>query len=132
MVTLAGSRARIWVALATVYVVWGSTYLGIDLAIRTIPPFLMAATRFLIAGALLYAWAIRRGDTSDRPTARHWLSAFLIATPMLAIGNAAVGWAEKTIDTGTASLIIASVPCGWRCSTVSSTRRAGRERLFLV
>ena len=52
----------------------------------------------------------RRGDRSDRPTARHWLSAFLIAAPMLAIGNAAVGWAEQTIDTGTASLIIASVP----------------------
>ncbi len=102
--------SRVWLALATVYVVWGSTYLGIDLAIRTIPPFLMAGTRFLIAGALLYAWAIRRGDRSDRPTARHWLSAFLIATPMLAIGNAAVGWAEETVDTGTASLIIASVP----------------------
>ncbi len=74
------------------------------------PPFLMASMRFLIAGPLLYVWATRRGDRSDRPTARHWLSAFLIAAPMLAIGNAAVGWAEQTIDTGTASLIIASVP----------------------
>jgi drug/metabolite transporter (DMT)-like permease len=101
---------RVWLALAIVYVVWGSTYLGIDLAVRTIPPFLMAAVRFLIAGGLLYAWAVRRGDRSDRPTARHWLSAFLIAAPMLAIGNAAVGWAEQTLDTGTASLIIASVP----------------------
>jgi drug/metabolite transporter (DMT)-like permease len=102
--------SRVWLALATVYVVWGSTYLGIDLAVRTIPPFLMAAVRFLIAGSLLYAWAIRRGDRAERPTARHWLSAFLVATPMLAIGNAAVGWAEQTLDTGTASLIIASVP----------------------
>jgi drug/metabolite transporter (DMT)-like permease len=110
LVSLGASRARIWAALATVYVVWGSTYLGIDLAVRTIPPFLMASVRFLIAGALLYAWAIRRGDQTDRPTARHWLSAFLIAAPMLAIGNAAVGWAEQTLDTGTASLIIASVP----------------------
>ena len=101
---------RVWLALATVYVVWGSTYLGIDLAVRTMPPFLMAAIRFLVAGSLLYVWAIRRGDRSDRPTARHWLSAFLIATPMLAVGNAAVGWAEQTIDTGTASLIIATVP----------------------
>jgi drug/metabolite transporter (DMT)-like permease len=99
-----------WLALAIVYVVWGSTYLGIDLAVRTMPPFLMASVRFLIAGPLLYVWATRRGDRNDRPTARHWLSAFLIAAPMLAIGNAAVGWAEQTIDTGTASLIIASVP----------------------
>jgi drug/metabolite transporter (DMT)-like permease len=126
------SRARIWVALAIVYVVWGSTYLGIDLAVRTIPPFLMAAARFAVAGGLLYVWAIRRGDRrrldgasnerrrrlgrrrsgnrADRPTARHWLSAFLVAAPMLAVGNAAVGWAEQTLDTGTASLIIASVP----------------------
>jgi drug/metabolite transporter (DMT)-like permease len=99
-----------WLALAVVYVVWGSTYLGIDLAVRTMPPFLMAATRFLIAGPLLYVWATRRGDRADRPTVRHWVSAFLIAAPMLAIGNAAVGWAEQTLDTGTASLIIASVP----------------------
>jgi drug/metabolite transporter (DMT)-like permease len=101
---------RVWLALAIVYVVWGSTYLGIDLAVRTIPPFLMAAIRFLIAGGLLYAWAVGRGDRSDKPSARQWLSAFLIAAPMLAVGNAAVGWAEQTIDTGTASLIIASVP----------------------
>ena len=71
------SSARVWLALGVVYVVWGSTYLGIDLAVRTIPPFLMASVRFLIAGGLLYAWAIRRGDRSDRPTARHWLSAAL-------------------------------------------------------
>jgi drug/metabolite transporter (DMT)-like permease len=100
----------VWAALAVVYVVWGSTYLGIDLAVRTIPPFLMAAARFLLAGGLLYAWAIRRGDRGDRPTPRHWVSAFLIGAPMLAVGNAAVGWAEQTLDTGTASLIIASVP----------------------
>jgi drug/metabolite transporter (DMT)-like permease len=110
VVSLGASRARIWAALAIVYVVWGSTYLGIDLAVRTIPPFLMASARFLIAGGLLYAWAIRRGDRNDLPIARHWLSAFLIAAPMLAVGNAAVGWAEQTLDTGTASLIIASVP----------------------
>jgi drug/metabolite transporter (DMT)-like permease len=102
--------SRVWLGLAVVYVVWGSTYLGIDLAVRTIPPFLMAAVRFLIAGGLLYAWAVSRGDRSDRPTARQWLSAFLIAAPMLAVGNAAVGWAEQTLDTGTASLIVASVP----------------------
>jgi drug/metabolite transporter (DMT)-like permease len=99
-----------WLALAVVYVVWGSTYLGIDLAVRTIPPFVMAAVRFLIAGPLLYAWAIRRGDRSDRPTARQWLSAALIALPMLTIANSAVGWAEQMLDTGTAALIIASAP----------------------
>lgn len=102
---------KVWLALGVVYVVWGSTYLGIDLGIRTIPPFLMAAVRFLIAGGLLYAWAIRRGDrVADRPTWRHWRSAVLLGVPMLVIGNATVGWAEQTLETGTASLIIASVP----------------------
>ena len=101
---------KVWLALGVVYVVWGSTYLGIDLAVRTIPPFFMAGLRFLIAGGLLYPWATRRADPSDRPSARHWLSASLIALPMLAVGNSAVGWAEQTLDTGTASLIIASVP----------------------
>ena len=52
-----GSRSA-WLALAIVYVVWGSTYLGIELAVRTMPPFLMASMRFLIAGPLLYVWAI--------------------------------------------------------------------------
>jgi drug/metabolite transporter (DMT)-like permease len=103
-------HSQVWIALAVVYVVWGSTYLGIDLAVRTIPPFAMASVRFLVAGGLLYAWSIRRGDRTDRPTLRHWLSASLIALPMLAIGNAVLGWAEITVDTGTASLIIASVP----------------------
>jgi drug/metabolite transporter (DMT)-like permease len=106
----AATRGRIWTALGAVYVIWGSTYLGIDLAVRTMPPYLMAAGRFLVAGSLLYAWASRRGDRADRPTARHWLSAFLVAAPMLAVGNASVGWAEQTLDIGTASLIIASVP----------------------
>jgi drug/metabolite transporter (DMT)-like permease len=110
VVATAASRGRIWLALGAVYVIWGSTYLGLDFAVRTIPPYLMAAARFLVAGALLYAWAIRRGDRADRPTARHWLSAFLVAAPMLAFGNASVGWAEQTLDIGTASLIIASVP----------------------
>src|SRR5437763_3421944 len=104
-VEMAARRAEIVAALLVVYVVWGSTYLGIDLAVRTIPPFLMASVRFLVAGALLYAWSINRGDRSDRPTWRHWVSAALIGAPMLAIGNAAVGWAEVTLDTGTASLI---------------------------
>lgn len=109
--SLAAPRARVWAALAVVYVVWGSTYLGIDLAIRTLPPFLMAGVRFLVAGAILYAWAIRRGDRAgDRPRARQWLAALAVATPLLVIGNAAVGWAEQTLETGTASLIIASVP----------------------
>jgi drug/metabolite transporter (DMT)-like permease len=60
-------------AFAAVYVIWGSTYLAIRFAIETLPPFLMAATRFLIAGALLYALSRRRAG--EKPSARQWLGA---------------------------------------------------------
>jgi drug/metabolite transporter (DMT)-like permease len=111
-VTPAGgaSPARIWAALFTVYIVWGSTYLGILLAIRTIPVFLMAGSRFLIAGVLLYAWSIRRGDTADRPTGRQWAAAAVVGAALFLGGNGLLSWAELRVDTGTSSLVIATVP----------------------
>jgi drug/metabolite transporter (DMT)-like permease len=104
------SPARIWAALLTVYIVWGSTYLGILLAIRTIPVFLMAAIRFLIAGVLLYAWSIRRGNTTDRPTGRQWVAAAVVGAALFLGGNGLLSWAELRVDTGTSSLVIATVP----------------------
>ena len=105
------SRARVWGALLVVYVVWGSTYLGILYAIDTLPVFLMGALRFLIAGALLYAWSIRRGDRAgDRPTRRQWAAAAVIGAALLLGGNGLLAWAELRVDTGTSSLVIATVP----------------------
>ena len=60
--SIPAGRAQVWTALITLYILWGSTYLGILIAIRTFPPFLMLGARFLIAGLLLYAWSIRKGD----------------------------------------------------------------------
>ena len=102
--------ARVWFALLVVYVVWGSTYLGILLTIRTIPVFLAGALRFLIAGALLYAWSIRRGDRSDRPGKRQWLAAGVVGTLLFLAGNTGVAWGELHVATGIASLVIATVP----------------------
>jgi drug/metabolite transporter (DMT)-like permease len=102
--------ALAWVSLATVYVLWGSTYLGIRVAIETLPPMLMAGTRFVIAGGLLYAFAVRRGDRADRPTSRHWLSATLIGGALMLGGNGGVVWAEQHIASGTAALLVATVP----------------------
>jgi len=105
------SPARVWAALAVVYVVWGSTYLFILLAERTLPVFVMSSLRFLIAGGLLYVWAIRRGDREgDRPGWRQWAAASLVGGALFLVGNAGVAWAEKRVDTGIASLIIAAVP----------------------
>jgi drug/metabolite transporter (DMT)-like permease len=107
----AHTRARVWAALLVVYVIWGSTYLGILLAVRTIPPFLMASSRFLIAGALLYVWSIRRGDRAgDRPTLRQWAAAAVVGFLLLVSANGMLAWAEQRVDTGVSSLVIATVP----------------------
>ncbi len=99
--------ARAWAALGTVYVVWGSTYLGIMLAIRTLPPFLMSSARFLVAGALLTAWSARGGA---RPTLRQWRSALVIGAALLVTGNGVITWAEKRVDSGVAALLVATMP----------------------
>lgn len=96
-------------ALATVYVVWGSTYLGIKVALESFPPMLLGALRFLSAGAVLYLWTGRKRDQA-RPTAVQWAAAALGGTLMLVGGNGAVTWAEQRIDSGVAALLVASVP----------------------
>lgn len=101
----------IWSAMWVVYIIWGSTYLAIAVVVETMPPFLAAGARFLVAGAMLYAWAIRRGDREgDRPTARQWRSAAIIGTALLLGGNGMVQWAEQTVPSGIAALLIATVP----------------------
>jgi drug/metabolite transporter (DMT)-like permease len=91
--------------------VWGSTYLAIRVAVQTLPPFLMASVRFLVAGGVLYAWAILRGDRGgDRPRAVHWRSAAIIGTALLLGGNGGVVWAEQRVDSGIAALLVATVP----------------------
>jgi drug/metabolite transporter (DMT)-like permease len=97
--------------LLVVYVVWGSTYLFILLASRTLPVFVMSSLRFLIAGGLLYAWSVRRGDREgDRPGRKQWVAAGIVGAALFLVGNAGVAWAEKRVNTGVASLIIAAVP----------------------
>jgi drug/metabolite transporter (DMT)-like permease len=106
-----GTRGMIWAALGAIYFFWGTTYLAIRVAVRTMPPFLMASVRFLIAGAILYVIAIRTGDREgDRPTRAHWRSAAIIGTALLLGGNGLVSWAEQRVPSGLAALIIATVP----------------------
>jgi drug/metabolite transporter (DMT)-like permease len=95
-------------AFAAVYIIWGSTYLAIRFAIETLPPFLMAASRFLIAGVLLYAWTARQG--APRPTRAHWVSTTIIGGLLLLGGNGFVTWAEQRVPSGIAALIVAAVP----------------------
>ena len=100
--------AAVAAAFAVVYVVWGSTYLAIRFGVETIPPFLMAGTRHLTAGLLLYGWLRMRGGA--KPEWRHWKSAAVIGGLLLLGGNGLVTWAEQRVPSGLAALIVSSVP----------------------
>lgn len=102
------SRLQLALGFFCIYVVWGSTYLGIRVGIETIPPFLMAGTRFLIAGGALYAWSRWRG--AAKPDLEQWKNAGIIGALLLMVGNGAVSWAEQRVDSGMASLLVATVP----------------------
>lgn len=101
-------RARLLLAFAAVYIVWGSTYLGMAVAVQTIPPFLMAAARFLIVGPLMIGIARWQGEAL--PPAAQWRTGFLAGGIMLIGGNGLVSWAQQTVPTGIASLIVGTTP----------------------
>lgn len=105
------SPARIAIALAALYVVWGSTYLAIRVAVETIPPLTGSAVRFLVAGALLYAVTIRSGDAADdRPGRLEWRDAAIIGGLLLAGGNGLLAIGVQTVPSGIAALIVATLP----------------------
>jgi drug/metabolite transporter (DMT)-like permease len=101
------SPAAVAAALATVYLVWGSTYLAIRITDRTMPPLLMSSVRFLVAGSALYAFASRG---RARPTGRQWAAAAIVGAALLLVGNGGVAWAETRLESGLAALIVAIIP----------------------
>ena len=101
-------KSKIWLPLLALYIVWGSTYLGIKVSIETIPPFFHAAVRFLISGMILVVW--QRSAGHQMPTRKQWVSAGIIGTFLLLGGNGLVAWAEQFIPSGIAALIIGSMP----------------------
>jgi len=104
-------RTPIWIGLLTLYVVWGSTYLGIAFAVQTIPPFLMAATRFLTAGVVLLGWSIAQdGRSMVLPTAREWRDSAIVGALLLGGGMGLVAFGEQTVPSGITALLIAMMP----------------------
>ena len=101
-------KTKIWAALLAVYIIWGSTYLGIRFAVATIPPFMQAGVRFLISGTLLFVWRRLAGDPN--PTRRQWFSAFVIGSLLLLGGNGLISFAETSIPSGVAALLVATIP----------------------
>jgi len=123
------STAAVILALALVYVVWGSTYLAIAVMIETLPPLLSAGVRYGTAGVMMLTalaaharWRRDRGPV-ERPTAAHWRSAFIIGTLLLLGGNGGVVLAELRIPSGVAAVLVATVPIWLAVIDASLTRR---------
>lgn len=106
--TAPATRTQILAAFASIYLIWGSTYLAIMYAVETIPPFIMGGARFTVSGALLYAWARYRG--APRPSARHWRNALIAGGFLLLGGNGAVVWAEQYVPSGLTALLVSILP----------------------
>jgi len=101
-------RGLVIAAFVAIYLIWGSTYLGIRFAVETLPPFLMGGARFLTAGLMLYAWL--RSTGTPAPSRINWRRATLASALMLGVGNGGVNWAEQKVPSGVTALIIAGTP----------------------
>jgi drug/metabolite transporter (DMT)-like permease len=101
-------RWKTLLAFAIIYFVWGSTFLAIRVGVREVPPFLLAAMRFLVAGLVLYGWMLARGERSPSP--RQWMSAFLIALLAFVFDYGLLFWAEQRVPSGIAAVMMATIP----------------------
>jgi len=120
-------------AFAIVYFVWGSTFLAIRIGVREVPPFLLAALRFLAAGLILYAWMIARGERS--PRAREWLSALVLAILIFVLDYGLLFWAEQRVPSGIAAVMLATIPAFMALSEIillGTQRLTTRLTLALV
>jgi drug/metabolite transporter (DMT)-like permease len=101
---------RVWLALGTIYVVWGSTFIALAIAVRDLPPFLAMAFRHLTAGAILLAIALPRSREGDPIGRRQVAAAFVFGGLLFVTGHGALAWAQKTVPAGVAALLIGSIP----------------------
>jgi drug/metabolite transporter (DMT)-like permease len=106
----ARSRLLPWISLLVVWTVWGSTYLAIRIVVREMPPFAAAGLRFFAAGIVMAVLAFVLNRRDGWPTRRQWIDYSVIGVLLLGVGNALVMWSEKTIPSGIAALIVATVP----------------------
>jgi len=99
---------KVLLAFAIIYLVWGSTFLAIRIGVHEVPPFLLAAIRFLLAGVFLCGWTLARGET--RPTLRQWTSAFALAILIFVFDYGLLFWAEQRVPSGLAAVMLATIP----------------------
>lgn len=107
----ARNDARVWLALLTIYLVWGSTFIALAVVVRDLPPFLAMTVRHLAAGALLLAYALPRGDrTGDRIGRRQIGAAFVFGGLLFVAGHGTLAWAQQTVPAGVAALLVGTIP----------------------
>jgi drug/metabolite transporter (DMT)-like permease len=107
-------------AFAIIYLVWGSTYLAIRVGVREVPPFLLAAMRFLVAGLVLYGWTLARGERS--PSLRQWRSAAILAILIFVLDYGLLFWAEQRVPSGIAAVMLSTIPVFMALSEITILR----------
>src|SRR6185503_19029945 len=122
------SKAKLALAFAALYTIWGSTYLAIKFAVETIPPYLMSGARFTVSGGVLYLVARLRG--SPNPSRQEWRDGAIVGTLLLTFGNGLVGWAEQRVPSGITALLVASVPI-WMV-VIDWARPTGKRPTLIV
>ncbi len=102
---------RVWLALVTVYVVWGSTFIALAIVIRDLPPFLAMSVRHLVAGGVLLAVSLPRGDRGGDPIGRRQIAAaFVFGSLLFVTGHGSLAWAQQTVPAGVAALLVGTIP----------------------
>ena len=102
---------RVWLALVMVYVVWGSTFIALAIVVRDLPPFLAMSLRHLVAGAVLLAVALPRGERAEDPIGRRQIAAaFVFGGLLFVTGHGALAWAQQTVAAGVAALLVGTIP----------------------
>jgi drug/metabolite transporter (DMT)-like permease len=120
------SKLSFWGGMVSIYILWGSAYLGNNFALRAFPPFFMMGIRNLTAGLILYVFQRMRG--AARPDRKMWLSALCIGIPMLCGGSGVITWAQLSVPSGIAALVVGSVPLWMALMDILISRKVKKER----
>ncbi|MBI2388814.1 MAG: drug/metabolite exporter YedA [Deltaproteobacteria bacterium] len=119
-------------ALLSLYMIWGSTYYAMRVALETLPPFLMAGPRFVLAGAVMYAWLRSRGASA--PSRAQWVASAKVSVLLLVVGNGAIAIAQRgSVSSSTSAVVVASMPI-WAAVFARGfgVRSSGREWIGLL
>lgn len=118
--TVQPARWKVLLAFAIIYLVWGSTFLAIRIGVHEVPPFLLAAMRFFVAGAILFFWMIFRGEHA--PSAREWAGVSALAVLIFALDYGLLFWAELRVPSGVAAVMLATIPAFMTLSEITLLR----------